>query len=1377
MNLPKKIAHLFALIFLATSLFSCTEGCVEADEFDSQSINIESKPVQIYGSYEPANGGQRVDWNDPSLRSNGTEFLMEITGSWTSLQGTNADTLEALPRCNTCAKKDGIANCICYESQEPTAEKDPSGQFYTKAADGATLNCASSANHQDDSVRCTCTKQHGKATDYGIHHFPRDLLYKDETVKLADKQSNCKYDRGMGAYMALWGSRGVTTPTRTYHLFSEETICNVLLNAQGKCLDSSGNDRTRYIFRSANSRIFMKDDHDGNDDKDTNTANDEYHTSNEYLKTIMYDTYYQDNFGKYNVQILRGVGNAKDDGLLESLVSVVEDALLGKIDDDGKRPGGIIRFMYLAVVQDSGFSSAMQMSLIFYVALFGAAHIWGLVEMNRKELTSRMLKIALVMFFVSPTSWYVYNQFIVGFFMDGMNYVIGMFMSLSDANIEQTSMIKIAQMDRMADTSSATRFAYIDLIIKKLMSMATAKKIAALFFSDFFGLFYMVMIYVVIFVFIAVMLIVATIYVTNLIKLIFVLSIGPIFIVFTLFTRTASYFNNWLGYIAGRSFEMIILFIVLYLFVTIIDKNFTEMLSYRVCSEPWGIGPLKLTILKTVNFNRDFPQWLLYFAAIGGLIWVMNDLIDKLPNVTAALFSLKISGKAASHGVILDTSGNAANYSSGSSGAIAGGIAGMALSGAVGVGNRIIAPAALIGMSALGSFANTTGISSLYNSATSGLPNNPVGASFMNQAMNSAMSAGQGKNAEGKEGAIRAAFMDSMRAQMAAQPLKMTAMGVNEKSLTAFMDQKLVNEPLKGFIAEAAKEMKGLSGDKMPIGKAAENFIKDRALELAKDKMSALSLSKAAALLEEKGMKNLMRDSSSLTAAQAGKAFAGNKEQADKFRAHLAERQAEKKLKDDRAWKNPISLGLVRLAGNIYHGLPMTNTPHRNPGRMQGSFERALDQKENPKPWHAYVNPLKPFTSVGNVVKQSDFLDKHVFSRSKIAGMADEARLNAMRSQLENQKTRQDLDSAKINKERKQMMKDNAIEDKKRDFFQQTLRDKAKQDALDTLKSKPILRAETPVEEVERMGNMQSKRNELLREFGKNDGRTLFEKAETLSQLNKLLGIGGKDPQIELANMINKKGKETGSEDDLKKGLFAKELDEKTAKEFADKERARNEITSKDHKSDKDIDESLREAQKRALDELAKKKITESDSADAAKKLVELLLPNKEASIQSVKDADKALTIMEEATKKAATVTTLEEKAAILDEAKKQVTEFVATSFKVEFGASISDALMKESNIGLKAGSILLDAAQNKVGPVDEKILAALEVNSHQAHGQLKMAKMDKQMKEMEIAQAEASGDSKKASELRSELGKLEKSLLSIQGNYDSLTQQLKSLK
>ena len=136
------------------------------------------------------------------------------------------------------------------------------------------------------------------------------------------------------------------------------------------------------------------------------------------------------------------------------------------------------------------------------------------------------------------------------------------------------------------------------------------------------------------------------------------------------------------------------------------------------------------------------------------------------------------------------------------------------------------------------------------------------------------------------------------------------------------------------------------------------------------------------------------------------------------------------------------------------------------------------------------------------------------------------------------------------------------------------------------------------------------------------------------------------------------------------------------------------------------------------------------------------------------------------------------DKVTILGDAIKQVTEFVATSFKVEFGsADFLARIMEESTITLKAGSILLDAAQNKVGPVDEKILAALEVNSHQANGQLKMAKIDKQMKEMEIAQAETSGDNKKASELRNELGKLEKSLLNIQGNYDSLTKQLESLK
>jgi hypothetical protein len=113
----------------------------------------------------------------------------------------------------------------------------------------------------------------------------------------------------MGAYIALWGSRGVSVPLRAYHLFSQEEICNILRDSNGKCLDAGGNDVTRYVFRSANNRIFLKDDGIQNQTIDTDTSDDIYHLPGEDVKVIMWDSYYSDNYGQYNVKILRGVGN------------------------------------------------------------------------------------------------------------------------------------------------------------------------------------------------------------------------------------------------------------------------------------------------------------------------------------------------------------------------------------------------------------------------------------------------------------------------------------------------------------------------------------------------------------------------------------------------------------------------------------------------------------------------------------------------------------------------------------------------------------------------------------------------------------------------------------------------------------------------------------------------------------------------------------------------------------------------------------------------------------------------------------------------------------------------------------------------------------
>ena len=247
--------------------------------------------------------------------------------------------------------------------------------------------------------------------------------------------------------------------------------------------------------------------------------------------------------------------------------------------------------------------------------------------------------------------------------------------------------------------------------------------------------------------------------------------------------------------------------------------------------------------------------------------------------------------------------------------------------------------------------------------------------------------------------------------------------------------------------------------------------------------------------------------------------------------------------------------------------------------------------------------------------------------------------MEGMRSKLQNQKAPQDLDSAKTNTERKQMIENNKKEGQKRDFFLKKLREDAKiaQDPRYSINPGRIFN---------RAGNAVKERYKLLKDLEKNDGKTLSEKVEALSKFNERLGIKVIDPQLELAEK-----------------LLSAELD------WA-------------------------------------------------------LEPTK----------------------------TLKEKQATL-------MGFVATSFKVDFGASISEALMQESDIGLKAGSILLDADKNKDVPVDEKAIAQLAMK-HQAEGQLKMAKLDKQVKEMEIEKAKAAEDNSKLFKLNEEMKKLNKIIL-----------------
>ncbi len=954
----KKIVQIIFLFFLGLALFSCEEGCVEYDEFSTRSIEVNSNPNSyrpnpdpVYGTYNSDNGGQSAEWHDTGYVSNGEHFVVQISGSWTAQEGIgmNESLLNAMPLCKICSIKNSspnqTSNCICHPGEQPIPEILPNGS-------PATSSCASSAN-QNNPALCSCTTTYpGKVTDYDVYHFPSDYLKKDYTKKENSKQQNCRFQRGMGAYVGLYGKSGVEIPNRAYHLFTVDSICNIVRNSNGQCIDKQGNDATKYVFTSLENKIFVKDDKQGNNPATTSyISGSTPHESGEKVKVIIYDSYYKDNYGKYNLTFYKGVASASgEDGIFETLIKYVEEKVMGKISaSGGAREGGILEFMFNSLVKDARFIRFVNLSLVLYLIFFGIGSLIGVVEMTRKEIASRILKFALVIFFTNQNSWYFFNKIVVGFFKDGMDSVVKIIMNLYDSRIEPTSAVILAQVDRATDLSKATRFSYIDNMIKDLLSVAVSKKVLGLFFVDIFGFIYILCIYALIFFFIYVMAVAAINYLVNFMKIIFVLSLGPLFIVLSLFSKTSDIFKNWVSFLGSRALEIIFLFAVLYPFLTIINKYFTDMFYYRACGVNKGIGVVKM-IVYYAEVNRSLPEWFMSFFMIAGLLAITLLIIQKMPEVSGYLISIS--------GVPNKDVGNTGRGQSGTN------MASAMLNNAIAktfsalksdfvAGN--IARAMRFSASGLTSVARSSGVADIFNRIPGIGPRTTARNAYIDGAINRAIKQG------GSHDDIRRVAMQELGMLMNSNKNLAAALGIDMKAIAGRLDQKLVKDPLQNFIkSEAQRLKKDGSGGGQLFGKDLRDKIKENAREWARNNLGS-GAQRAEDYLKQSSMKDLVRSKAEYSSSEAARAFAGDNKAKENFMMNLQQESSRNARKyDERSAQNANKWhrGFPDLVKNALNKAKDNIRGKESIDKKAENFLRKVDKIENPL--YKGLNPVNP---------------------------------------------------------------------------------------------------------------------------------------------------------------------------------------------------------------------------------------------------------------------------------------------------------------------------------------------------------------------------------------------------------------------------------
>ncbi len=953
-----KFQTFLSLIFFVIFLSSCDKGCVEAYQFDQETLYVDSKPTNdgISGGYT---SGQTALWHDSQLATDGSQMVLEISGAWTAWdEASSASELSKLKECRMCAKKDGVENCICGKNADGTDEISKS-ELDPVSGRKLSNDCSNpESSDQEKPNLCTCTAAHGTIRDDGVYYIATDYQDKNEVpFALSDQQNPCRYTRGFGLYVGLFGKDGHTTPNRVYQIYPTREICDINRNSSGMCIDDSGNDVTKYFYTSPNNKAFLKDIGDGNPI---------YHKAGEIVKFIINDRYYEDNYGGYNINLIGGFLRPADQGLLEYIVGTVEDSLLGKLSVDGKsRAGGAIEFIYNSIVKDSTFIRIVQMLLIIYIVIFGIWVVSGMLKINKKELVTRISKIALVIFFTTESSWYFYNQLVVGFFKDGMDALIAILMTASDSAIDTTSLIITSQLERANSFSYATRFSYIDLVIKKLLSSASSKKIISLLLGEGLGFVYVPMIYALIFGFVYVMLRAALVYVQILLGLVFVLCLGPLFMLTVLFSETGSIFKKWLSYLASQSMQIICLFLVIYLFVILIDKNFTDLLSYRACTKNIDIGLWNIDILMSLATDHSVLGWFSKFIRIGALLFLLHTIMEKIPGFAGGLVSINSQ----------PSTGGSGNAFSLANSALAGAkeAASSAINKAKAVGSFVGSPIAsqiarLPGISHIGDGISAIRSSSAFNSVARRL--SWAGGNRLRQTedlliekamkTHSVAKDADAKSKQKAEAAIRREVLAEGRAA-----------GVSTEKLLKRLNDKLVVEPLQKYVVEAINSIKQDRGDKVPLGeKAMGEAVRQKVEEWAKAN-SSVDSSQFSDLLNTNSFKSLIRQEGALTDSQAAKIFAGSQDGKNRYLDHLQQQQVIRKREKQQAENSGIMAKVKNKAERIYGNIAGGNAENPRNARRRFMFNVEREVSAADREGGGVINKISSF---GNrTFKQGNF--------------------------------------------------------------------------------------------------------------------------------------------------------------------------------------------------------------------------------------------------------------------------------------------------------------------------------------------------------------------------------------------------------------------
>ena len=644
-----KLLHIliFLLVFNIYYInLAFSSSYVSANDFgDKVVITVNAKPDYISSSsgYSQDTASQSVTWVDTNLYTDGDPngFYFEISGGW-----------------NPWGNETNNYNTLCVlETKEPGSQEiGVNGEF-----------------------------------DYITSSY---MVYKDSTTNLYTKETRdsdiikpCWLTAGAGLYIGFFGASGFEEPDIVTHMKTVDIVCdppyNTDKNGDGiltidECYADGGNPYNNQAYykpytsdqiiggvrceassflndptKNPN-KIKIMDCFETIDNQTINQAKFTFEAKNLYknkdkalvgknerIKFMIYDQYYTDNSGKYEITLDRGISKEKTSGfLLEKIMKTIEEifsvsylndnysvinnfkfnilnilqnntnillstlnikdykyidiSLFNKAqattmsssiteqritdeEDLYQKKVSLIKRFYDYIVYDSVFIKTVKILIMLYISFLGLNFAMGGFQYSVKEFMNIILKLVFILSFLSESGWSIYNEYIVTFFLKGLMGATTYLINIVNKTYSPNSYIYIPE-----GTSLSSIFINIDSSLIFYFNDVITNKIWSLCFAAWYGIIIVVFIYMTILFFFVKFISSTFPIMIAYIELVLGLIIGPVFVSFYLFKETQSFFMNWLAFLGARAANIFFTVFILTIFAETVKAQFVDLLSFPV---------------------------------------------------------------------------------------------------------------------------------------------------------------------------------------------------------------------------------------------------------------------------------------------------------------------------------------------------------------------------------------------------------------------------------------------------------------------------------------------------------------------------------------------------------------------------------------------------------------------------------------------------------------------------------------------------------------------------------------------------------------------------------------------------------------------------